>query len=136
MNINVLSVAHSLQLVDISKLAIFSRTGSQVILSWLPGPRAFSSIPGTIQISSSRTDKGYEKTITTKVVSEGYGLGDLLFAYSKRRLVAIYTDARGYMRVCGSPEHPLRLRYDISDGVANVTLTGTDSRDDAYLLVG
>ena len=132
---NITSVAHSLKLVDIERLALFNRTRTQVIMSFHPGSKSFESIPGTIRISSTPGEKGYEKQILCSVVSTGYNLGDILFAYSNRRLVAIYTDARGHVRVCGSPEHPLRLRYTIADGVATVTLSGTDSHDDGYLLV-
>ena len=130
------SAAHSLKLVDLEGVAIYSRARSQVILSWHPGAKQIQSIPGTVRLTSSRTEKGYEKQITFSLVSEGYTLGDMLFFFSKKRLIAVYTDARGYLRVCGSPEHPLRLTYTIQEGIASVSLTGTDTHDDGFLLLG
>ena len=132
---NLLSAAHSIKLVDIENISIFNRSRSQVILSWRDHSALLGSIPGTISPSSTPSDKGYTKTITFSVAIFNHELADLILFYSKKRLLAIYTDARDRVRVCGSPEYPLKLSYTIQNGIISVTLTGTDTHDDGYLLL-
>lgn len=132
---NLVSAAHSLKIVDIEDISIFNRSRSQVILSWRNHASPLASIPGTIRPSSTPSDKGYTKTITFSVAIYNHDLADLILFYSKKRLLAIYTDARGRVRVCGSPEYPLRLSYTIQNGIISVTMTGIDTHDDGYLLL-
>lgn len=135
MNKNLVTAVTGLKLVGLKDLQLYKRIRNRVVLAFIPGNLSFLSIPGTVLVASNQTEKGYEKSITFKVPSENYALADTLSAYEEMRIVAIYADARGEQRVCGSPEYPLRLRYTIQDGVAVATLTGTDIRDDAYLML-
>ena len=136
MNPQIVSAPHSLHIIDINDLAIFCRRQSNVILSWRSYAKPLFTIPGTITPNSVYNEKGYDKSITLRAVSEGSNLADMLMNYSACRLIAIYTDARGHQRVCGSPEYPLRLSYTIQEGVATIVLTGRDIREDGYTLLG
>ena len=133
MNPSIVSVCHSLKIIPVSKLTHFARFRSLVVMKQEGAPDDAIAVPGSIMVSASMEEGILSKKIVFERAKLSKSSQDKLEAYKRSRLVAIYVDEVGDVRVCGSPSYPLTLEYTSSDGVYNVTLQGKDSRPDGYL---
>lgn len=128
------SVAHSLQLVPINRVARFAQTHSGVKLGLFRHPDPVEATPGSIKVSTSGEDGIYKKSIDYKVSTVDRSTANLLERYAAMRLVAIYTDETGSPRVAGSPDHPLTLTYTSGEGVFSCKLEGESDTIDPFLI--
>lgn len=132
-NLNV-SAANSLQLLPIDRLAKFAQIKTGVMLVFLSHPDNAEAIPGSINISTTDEDGKIKKSITYKRREVDRETADLLEAYKVSRLIAIYTDETGFIRVAGSPDYPLKFSYTSGSGVFTCKLEGEDTTIDRFLI--
>jgi hypothetical protein len=127
------STPHSLKIMPITKISRFARLGSKIMMIALTSAIDVKAIPGTITTTSTEEDGIITKKITFKRSNISADDIDTLERYSIMRLIAFYADERGNERVCGSPDYPLSFSYTFADGAIECTLTGKDTKPDAFI---
>lgn len=132
MNHHIISTCHSLKIIPLSKITRFARIGSKVIMQ-TEEPDNACAIPGSIKVAHSTDDGVISKKITFERRDVSVNTADTLNRYKASRLVAIYVDEAGNLKVAGSPDYPLSLDYTTGDGVFHITLQGKDTAQDAFL---
>lgn len=128
------SAAHSLRLLPIGRLRQFAHYRTCVNLAWLVPPDDAEEIPGSIRITSSGENGIIKKNITYKRKITGHAAADQLEGYKATRLIALYVDETGQMRVAGSPDYPLAFSFTSGDGVFTCTIEGEAPTIDGFLL--
>lgn len=129
----IITVSHGLKIVPLHRVVKYAVEGTRVHLHLLGGADNALAIPGTIKVATSVKDGIISKKITYQRSHADWLAAGQLNRYRGQRLIALYADETGQMRVCGSPEHPLRLEYVDTGGVFEVTLTGESTALDAFL---
>lgn len=129
------SVVRCLRLVPVSQIKRFARIRAGVVME-IKGDHFESAeiVPGSIKLTSDEDAGVISKTITYNRREEGLKSANLMKALTAAKLIALYIDEVGNDRVCGSPDHPLRLSYTISDGVYACRLEGSDVDADPFLM--
>lgn len=92
------------------------------------------AVPGSIEVNPSANDGIFTKNITYLRADVSPEVSENLEAMRNSRLIAIYVDETGSLRVCGSPDYPLTLDYFNKGGVFHVILSGKDTVGDAFLV--
>ena len=128
------SVVSSLKLVPVDGLTRFSMAYNRVVMTSLRRPVEAGAVPGSARIASDLSDGIHQKSITYRVAPVTPEAADKLDALCASRLVAIYTDENGNIRVAGSPDYPLTLTYTSAEGAFMCTATGQGTAIDPFLI--
>ncbi len=129
------SVCHGLRLVPIDAITRYGRIGAEVIMRTKDAGLGAKAINGSMTVLTSTDDTGFMKKTITYRRSEGWASDiEELDRLVATRLVATYVDERGRGRVCGSPDFPLSLKYQIAGGLLMVTIEGSDTTADAFAM--
>jgi hypothetical protein len=127
------SASHSLKIMPINKISRFARLGSRIKMVALSSAIDVKAIPGSIAMTATEEDGIITKKITFSRSNISADDIDTLERYTVMRLIAFYTDERGSERVCGSPDYPLTFSYTLNGGIIECTLTGKDTKSDAFI---
>lgn len=133
MNRKAITVCHGLILVSIADLHQFARLCSKVKILYLRSYPQDSAVPGSVKITTSTENRVSKKKISYEIANIGPDQMAELERLQAERLVAVYTDEWGNLRVCGSPDWPLSLEYIENEGGFSVTLTGEDTMPDPFV---
>lgn len=118
--------------MPITKISRFARLGSKIMMVALSSAIDVKAIPGSITTTATEEDGIITKKITFSRSNISADDIDTLERYTVMRLIAFYTDERGNERVCGSPDYPLTFSYTLNEGIIECTLTGKDTKHDAF----
>lgn len=121
-----------LRMIPVGGITRFARVGASVYLTALSRGYDSMATPGTIFVEQSSEGGIINKKITYRRADMSLEVEQTLRALKFLRVVAMYVDESGNIRICGSPSYPLTLDYNSTAGGYEVTLTGTDSEPDGY----
>ncbi|MBD5294885.1 MAG: hypothetical protein HDS25_01005 [Bacteroides sp.] len=127
------SVNHNLSLLEINAIWRFDNMGLSADILALHPALPLKEIPGSLQISSQGDGQLINKTITAECGKLNAGIHESLQLLSNMPVIAIYDDAAGNRRICGSPDYPLILSYEEGEESFMITLSGKMTKTDFYL---
>lgn len=130
----IVSSCHDLMLIPVGQVTRFARIGGNASMVVVGNPYPALEIPGSVKVSAEASDGAISKKITYECADVSAETSCRLDQYKHMRLIAVYTDERGNRRVVGSPSYPLALDYNTDLGSLACTLTGSDTRHDAFLI--
>lgn len=133
MSKQIVSSCHDLKLIPVGQVVRFARFGEKVSMVVVGNPYPALEIPGSVKVSAEAADGAINKKITYECADVSAETACRLEMYKRMRLIAVYTDERGNRRVAGSPSCPLALDYNTDAGSLACSLTGSDTRHDAFL---
>lgn len=124
--------ASMLRLIPLHFISRYARIGAEIIMATTRRGFDSGAIPGTIFIENTSTGGLVNKKITFTRADLSLEVEQMLRGLRFLRVVAVYRDEAGNIRICGSPSYPLTLEYSTTSGGYEVTLTGADTETDGY----
>ena len=108
-------------------------SGEAHILSLTLGT-LIAAVPGSVTATDEAGDGGlYNKQIAFRLGHVSADRTRLLRSFTRERLVVVYVDDEGAVRVAGSLDCPMFLTFDISGGLYECNLSGSCPEPSPYL---
>lgn len=120
-----LTVPSQLVIIPISSIAWFAVCDGVANMDLTGETFVMDLVPGSLAFRDEASDGIYKKAVTATIADTGTQSVHRLEILSVSDVIAVFVDGRNIVRVCGSPDYPAKLSYEVANGYVSLSLAAT-----------